>query len=84
MNPYNQLLSKARKFAFDVRYRRTASGGYFATEAVKKGVGFRLDDTFVQVETADKLGYDTMLKANSLGLSVVFVKRPPDSPFGEL
>lgn len=81
MNPYTHLLAQAQKFAHAVKYRRTESGGYFGLQAVKDRVGFRLDDTLVQVETADKLGYDTTLRKTDLGLSIVFVKRPPESPF---
>lgn len=84
MNPYTRLLTRAHKYAHDVKYRRTVAGEYFPLSAIKSRQTFTLDDVLVQVATADRLGYDTTLRKTDLGLSIVFVKRPPESPFGEL
>jgi len=76
VNPYTRLLEKAREFESQVKFPRGIFGRYFGLKQVKDQVGFRLDETLIRVETADKLGYNTELRSTDLGLEVVFVKRP--------
>lgn len=79
MNPYNRLLAKAQQFAHDILIRKRKSNGYFPKE--KLAVGFRLDLVEKEIATANLLGYDTVLENSDRGIEIVFVKRPPDSPF---
>lgn len=78
-NPYNTLLSRAQKFAYDVAMRPRKGNGYFPKGDFVRG--FRMDYVAKEIETAKLLGYDTVLENSDRGIEMVFVKRPPDSPF---
>lgn len=72
-NPYNTILSTAKKFAFAVQHPHAKVMWQYPKE--KLGGTWRLDDLAERVQAADQLGYDVRLSVDNGGLVVKYVKR---------
>lgn len=72
-NPYNTLLSQAKKFAFSVKHPHTRTMWLYPKD--KLAENWSLDGLAHRVQAADQLGYDVKLVVEDGALVVKYVKR---------
>ena len=79
INPYTRLLTIAKKFVSDVKYRQKKSLFFYSVENLKGG--FNLLDLYHHTKAADDLGYNIMLHSDKEGLHVDYIKKIPSIPW---
>ena len=81
INPYQRLLEEIKDFCLRVKYpKRIDIGWFYPKKSLADGDGFPLQNLYYHVQAAEKLGYDSVLRINDQGLTIVFVEKKPDIP----
>lgn len=80
-NPYTSLLELARSYIVRVKNRKDIHNFYYDIGKIKAKELYSIDDLYYQTATASVLGYDTVLRATTIGLEVHFIEKIPQPPY---
>ena len=73
---FRDFKRRMQKWVTNVRYPKTCAGPYYYPNA-KSGNSYSLASLVSVIDTADRLGYDVIMRNRSDGLNVDLVKRYP-------
>jgi hypothetical protein len=79
VSPYTTLKKEAEDWARKVAHPHRKVMWTYPKEKLKEG--WNVSDLAERVAAADQLGYDVKLENRTEGLTVIYVKRPPDVPY---
>lgn len=80
-NPYTVLLELARSYIVRIKNRKDIHNFYYGIDKIENKELYSLNDLYYETRVASKLGYDTVLRATTIGLEVHFIEKIPQPPY---
>jgi hypothetical protein len=81
MNPYARLKNAAKKFVFQCINPLNTFLWRFPKEKIEKGTGFEMATVYYSVLTAERLGYECVIKTTESDELEIVARKKPEVPY---